>query len=63
MPNLVVGKNGDGSFSFTLQGATLAEILDADGSALIVHASGDDKKTDPSGNSGNRIACGIFKNV
>lgn len=29
------------------------------GTALVVHAKGDDQKTDPSGNSGDRIACGV----
>jgi Cu-Zn family superoxide dismutase len=44
-----------------LPGASLAEIRDADGSALVVHASADDQKTDPSGKSGDRIACGVFE--
>jgi Cu-Zn family superoxide dismutase len=35
-------------------------ILDGDGSALIVHGAPDDFKTDPTGNSGARIACGII---
>jgi Cu-Zn family superoxide dismutase len=36
-----------------------AAVLDDDGSALIVHASADDYKTDPAGNAGDRIACGV----
>lgn len=28
---------------------------------MVVHAAADDQKTDPSGNSGDRIACGVFK--
>jgi hypothetical protein len=32
----------------------------ADGSALVVHAAADDFKTDPTGNSGGRIACGVL---
>jgi Cu-Zn family superoxide dismutase len=35
-------------------------LLDADGSSLVVHASPDDYATDPSGNSGARIACGVI---
>ena len=35
-------------------------LLDADGAALVVHANGDDLKTDPSGNSGARIRCGVI---
>ena len=33
--------------------------VDADGAAIVIHASGDDFRTDPSGNSGARIACGV----
>lgn len=61
MPNLVVEENGRGTLIYQLKGATFAGLMDADGSAMVVHASADDQKTDPSGNSGDRIACGIFK--
>lgn len=37
------------------------QIFDADGTAIVVHASTDDYKTDPSGNSGGRIACGVLR--
>ena len=36
-------------------------LLDADGGALVIHEKADDYKTDPSGNSGKRIICGVFK--
>jgi Cu-Zn family superoxide dismutase len=36
-----------------------ASLFDADGSSLVVHAGPDDMKTDPAGNSGARIACGV----
>jgi Cu-Zn family superoxide dismutase len=35
-------------------------VFDADGSTIIIHAGADDYKTDPAGNSGDRIACGII---
>jgi Cu-Zn family superoxide dismutase len=35
-------------------------LQDADGSALVIHADPDDLTTDPSGNSGDRIACGVI---
>jgi Cu-Zn family superoxide dismutase len=35
-------------------------VWDADGSALVVHTSADDFKTDPTGNSGGRVACGVL---
>ena len=61
MPNLTVGEDGRGVLSYELKGATFDGLLDGDGSAMLVHASADDQKTDPSGNSGGRIACGVFK--
>jgi Cu-Zn family superoxide dismutase len=35
-------------------------VFDADGGSLVVRADGDDVITDPSGNSGARIACGVI---
>jgi superoxide dismutase, Cu-Zn family len=34
--------------------------MDTDGAAFIIHAKADDNKTDPSGNSGDRMICGVF---
>ena len=61
MPNLVVGEDGTGSLEYQLVGGTFDGLLDADGSAFVIHAMADDQVTDPSGNSGDRIACGIFQ--
>jgi Cu-Zn family superoxide dismutase len=36
-------------------------VLDADGAAIVIHSGADDYKTQPSGNSGDRIACGVIK--
>jgi len=36
-------------------------LMDADGAALVIHAKADDLKSDPSGNSGARIICGVFE--
>jgi Cu-Zn family superoxide dismutase len=60
LPNLVIGTDGRGTIGITIPGATMAALLDADGAAMMVHASTDDLRTDPSGNSGARIACGVF---
>jgi Cu-Zn family superoxide dismutase len=35
--------------------------LDADGAALVVHAQADDYRSDPAGNAGARIACGVLR--
>jgi Cu-Zn family superoxide dismutase len=65
LPNLVVGGDGRGAIDFTVAGAALTgaganALLDADGAAVLVHAQADDYRTDPSGNSGARIACGVL---
>jgi superoxide dismutase, Cu-Zn family len=46
-------------FGLTGQGG----LMDADGAAFIIHTGPDDNKTDPSGNSGGRMICGVFKVV
>lgn len=62
MPNLEVGEDGSGTLEYTLGGgATFESLMDADGAAFVVHAGEDDQVTDPSGNSGDRIACGVFE--
>lgn len=64
LPNIEIGADGSGSLTFTVPGASLGSgdhpLLDADGAALVVHAGPDDMKTDPSGNSGGRVACGVI---
>lgn len=45
----------------SVRGLTLDALFDADGSALVVHAGADDYRTNPSGNSGSRIACGVIR--
>ncbi len=65
LPNLVVEPDGTG----TLQTVNrlLADLpgdenlFDGDGVALVIHAGPDDHVTDPSGGSGDRIACGVIR--
>jgi Cu/Zn superoxide dismutase len=45
----------------TLAKGQVNSLRDADGSALIIHEFGDDQLTDPSGNSGKRILCGVIR--
>ncbi len=61
LPNLIIGTDGRGTIGVTVPGATMAGLLDADGAAFVVHAGPDDLMTDPAGNSGGRIACGVFQ--
>lgn len=58
--NITVDEDGKGTLSITTDRFRLAELSDADGSALVIHADRDDLQTDPSGNSGARIVCGVI---
>ena len=60
LPNLVIGADGRGRLDFVIPAATAADLLDADGAAVVIHAGPDDYRTDPSGNSGARVACGVL---
>lgn len=61
LPNVEVAANGVLSATVTVPGVTMASLLDADGAALVIHAQPDDNVTDPSGNSGARIACAVIR--
>jgi Cu-Zn family superoxide dismutase len=64
LPNLLVGADGRGSFEYTVLGAAVGGpggMIDADGAAVVIHQRPDDYRTDPSGNSGDRIACGVLR--
>lgn len=58
--NIAVSDAGSGQLQITTERFRLADLGDADGSTLVVHADRDDLQTDPSGNSGGRIACGVI---
>ena len=65
LPNLLVGTDGRGSFEYTIPNAGLSgmlpnRLIDEDGAAVVIHAKPDDFRSDPSGNSGDRVACGVL---
>ena len=63
LPNIYVPADGKLSVELLEPNVTLAagprSLLDADGSAIVLHATADDYMTDPAGNAGARIACGV----
>lgn len=60
LPNVEVTEAGALNQVLTLTGIRASDLSDADGTALVIHAGPDDYKTDPSGNSGDRIACAVI---
>lgn len=64
MNNFVVKPDGTANSTVTTaqvnMGTDNHSLLSNGGTSLIIHASADDQKTDPSGNSGDRIACGTI---
>ena len=66
MPNLHMPASGEFIVEVLNEAVTLEKgkpnsLLDADGSAVIIHANKDDYKTDPTGEAGGRIACGVVQ--
>jgi Cu-Zn family superoxide dismutase len=62
LPNLYVGQDGRTQFdTFAQNGLKLKQLFDKDGSAVMVHTKEDDYFTDPTGDAGGRIACGVVE--
>jgi Cu-Zn family superoxide dismutase len=66
MPNLHVPQSGELAVevlnpAISLEQGKPNSVFDNDGSSLVIHAKADDYKTDPAGNSGDRIACGVIQ--
>ncbi|MCI0454668.1 MAG: superoxide dismutase family protein [Candidatus Dadabacteria bacterium] len=63
-PNMQVGPDGTGTavilFPLVSLGNDSNSLFHAGGTALVIHAAKDDQMTDPSGDSGARIACGVI---
>jgi Cu-Zn family superoxide dismutase len=65
LPNVHVGQDGVLKAEFFTERLSIGEgeapLMDADGSAVMVHAGPDDHTTQPGGDAGDRIACGILQ--
>jgi Cu-Zn family superoxide dismutase len=64
MPSITVGANGTLKTTIVAPGVTMGDdphsIFGNGGTAIVIHAMADDQKTDPAGNAGARIACGVI---
>ena len=64
LPNITIAANGSGRLESMNENLTLSDgpnsLLKPDGTAIVIHSAPDDFKTDPTGNSGARLACGVI---
>ncbi|HEY1270396.1 MAG TPA: superoxide dismutase family protein [Terriglobales bacterium] len=64
MKNFTVGENGKAKGKVSNENVNLGDdnhsVFSNGGTALVIHAKGDDMKSDPAGNAGDRIACGTI---
>lgn len=68
LPNITASASGEAKAEFTSKLITLRQhqpnsLFKAQGTSFIIHARADDHKTDPSGNAGDRIACGVIEPI
>lgn len=66
LPNIHVGTDGMATAELystlvTLNGSSAPALMDADGSAVVIHASPDDHKSQPIGGAGDRVACAVIR--
>jgi len=66
LPNLFVGTEGRVSAEVIAKNVTLQQgrpnsLIKPGGTSLVIHAGADDYKTDPAGESGGRVACGVIR--
>lgn len=67
LPNLTVGTEGSTTVNLLAERVTLSTganaLLDSDGAAIVIHEGPDDNVSDPAGNSGARIVCGVISTM
>lgn len=64
LPNVYVDDSGEVTVETFAEGVTLTpgahSLLDENGSALVIHEKADDYRTDPAGDAGSRVGCGVI---
>ena len=63
LPNVTVAPDGTVKAEFFKNDVTMDDELDSDGSAFVIHTGQDDYTTQPSGASGDRLACGVIQST
>lgn len=66
LPNIYAGADGAATAEIystlvSLSGGPAPALMDADGSAVVIHASPDDHKSQPIGGAGDRVACAVIR--
>jgi Cu-Zn family superoxide dismutase len=64
LPNLIAGRDGSADTSFVLAGVETSgprSLVQPGGTSVVIHAGPDDERTDPSGGSGERVACAVLE--
>lgn len=61
LPNIIVGDNGYVQVEILIKDNGF--LANPNGTSLVIHETADDEITDPAGNSGSRIACGVIKRL
>ncbi|MGF1605609.1 MAG: superoxide dismutase family protein [Rhodothalassiaceae bacterium] len=65
LPNFVMPQDGPAEFAFVAERVRLEDgyrrLFDKDGAAIIIHKGRDDYRTDPAGDAGKRISCGVVR--
>lgn len=61
LPNITMGASGALHTEYFLPGVLMDQIMDDNGSAVIIHSEVDDYTSQPSGNAGDRIVCAVLE--
>lgn len=63
LPNFYVGKDKRAKFHIYTTDMPLEQLTDEDGTALVIHAKADDYASQPAGEAGDRLACGVVTEI